>query len=264
MQLTWGLNVATCYPVLQTSTNANMGAGASREELPRHRSLNCRIPTVIEFLNGTPHTVCTVWLDYNGGERRYFTLKPGDRVRQPSFTSHPWSFVAPDVPDALCVVQDQAFFYGPPVPQGGQPQLACITLARSIRWCPAHHPQFPPDWHPTVAVLLCCHHRLAQPGGSCGGSKNSSTAAAAAAGAGVAGAACAAAAAEQRHPLATDSRSAICPVTLSPQHPPGTPPQGKLEGGHDRGGRLAGGVGSPPPANPCCPSCLLDGCTLAD
>ena len=57
-----------------------MGLAVSREEPLRHRSLNCRQPTVAEFVNNTPHVVCTVWIDYTGNERRYYTLLPGARV----------------------------------------------------------------------------------------------------------------------------------------------------------------------------------------
>ena len=43
-----------CLPAVQ------MGASASRPEPPAHHSLNCRVPTTVEFINETEHTVQTV------------------------------------------------------------------------------------------------------------------------------------------------------------------------------------------------------------
>jgi len=37
-----------------------MGVSASRPEPPAHRSLNCRVPTMVEFVNDTGLTVQTV------------------------------------------------------------------------------------------------------------------------------------------------------------------------------------------------------------
>ena len=161
-----------------------MGLAASREEPPQHRSLNCRHPCVAEFVNDTPLTVQTVWLDYSGGERRYYTLAPGARVRQPTFSAHPWRFAAPDERDAVCVVDDQAVWYPPPPPAATQQQeqqqeqqggagsgasarVARIRLARPLPWSPEQHPLFPPEWHGVVAALLLCHHRLAVQGSGC-------------------------------------------------------------------------------------------------
>lgn len=31
----------------------------------------------------------TLWLDFDGVERHYYTLQPGQRVRQATFTAHP-------------------------------------------------------------------------------------------------------------------------------------------------------------------------------
>lgn len=151
-----------------------MGLAASREGEPRHRSLNCRHPSVAEFVNETPLTVCTVWLDYTGGQRRYYTLPPGARVRQPTFTAHPWAFVAIDDPGAVCVVDNQAVWYPPPPPAaqqqqqeggaGSAVQVARIRLARTLCWSPAQHLLFPSEWHEIAATLMLCHHRLAGQG----------------------------------------------------------------------------------------------------
>ena len=148
-----------CRPRRQPT--AAMGAGASRAELPRHRSLDCRHQTVVEFVNGTEHTVHTYWINYAGAEKRYFSLAPGATVQQPTYTSHPWSFAAPNAPPGtLCVVQNQTVFY-PPLGAPALPRpLGRIECAGSLPWSPAHHPQFPPAFRSLAVALLCCHHRL--------------------------------------------------------------------------------------------------------
>lgn len=138
-----------------------MGASASRPEPPAHRSLNCRTATVVEFLNDTPFTVAILWIDYSGGERRYFSLPPGGWVRQPTFTAHPWRFAPLEDPAALCVVADQAIFYPPPLPEGREPAQVHIHLAAPLPWCPAAHATFPPAFRAQAAALLACWHRLA-------------------------------------------------------------------------------------------------------
>jgi hypothetical protein len=62
-----------------------MGAGASTQ-IHEHRSLNCHDATIVEFVNTTDREVTTTWLDYTGQPLAYFTLAPGGRVRQPTFT----------------------------------------------------------------------------------------------------------------------------------------------------------------------------------
>lgn len=180
-----------------------MGASASRPD-PSHRSLNCRVPTLVEFVNDTGLVVQTVrgggrgrggsaplhrcppsraqdprahppqlvdtrpvshlpqvWLNYQGGERVYFALAPGARVRQPTFTTHPWRFQATDEPGTLCVVADQAIFYPPPRAQpDAAPPQAHIVLASSLPWSPRTHAAFPDAFRLEAATLLCCHHRL--------------------------------------------------------------------------------------------------------
>lgn len=139
-----------------------MGAGASKAE-PRHRSLNCRTASIIEFVNDTDEEVQTVWLGYDGTERLYYTLRPGQRVRQPTFTAHPWLFRSSGAPDTQLVVQHQAVFYAPPPPPAADapPCEAHITVAVGVPWCPSTHAAFPPAFRAGTAALLCCHRRLA-------------------------------------------------------------------------------------------------------
>lgn len=102
-----------------------------------------------------------VWLNYQGDERVYFALAPGAHVRQPTFTTHPWRFHAPDAPGTLCVVVDQAIFYPPPKAQpDAAPPQAHIVLASSLPWSPRTHAAFPDAFRLEAATLLCCHHRL--------------------------------------------------------------------------------------------------------
>ncbi|PSC75987.1 von Hippel-Lindau disease tumor suppressor [Micractinium conductrix] len=150
--------------------------GASGSKAGRgHRSLNCRTATVVEFENATDRPVCTVWLGYNGTARRYFTLQPGQRVRQPTFTAHPWTFGPGDDSDSSSsssstplVVDDQTVFYTPPLPAGDAPLpvRARITTAVPLGWTPATHAHFPPAFRAQAAALLRCHRRLASSSGA--------------------------------------------------------------------------------------------------
>ena len=144
----------------QQSTAA-MGAGASRAEGPCHRSLDANHATVVEYVNCTDYTVHTYWISYAGAEKRYSCLAPGASVQQPTFTSHPWTFAAPNAPPGtLCVVQSQVVFYPPLGAPGLPPPQARIECAGSLPWSPAHHPQFPPTFRTLAVALLCCHRRL--------------------------------------------------------------------------------------------------------
>ncbi|KAL4430138.1 hypothetical protein ABPG77_004920 [Micractinium sp. CCAP 211/92] len=136
--------------------------GASASFPATHRSLNCRTATVVDFCNETQHEVETLWLGYDGSETQYCKLQPGQRVRQPTFTAHPWVFRVPGSPSKQLVVQDQAVFYAPPATR--QDELAVearISCARGMAWSPASHAAFPPGFRAATATLLCCHHRLA-------------------------------------------------------------------------------------------------------
>lgn len=139
-----------------------MGAGASSPALS-HRSLNCRDATTVEFINTTDQTVTTTWLDYRGAPRVYAVLAPGERVRQLTFTAHPWIFVAEDPHAQPCVVDDQLVYYPPLAPEGSAPVQALICPASPLPWSQAHHLCFPPDFRAGAAALLCCHRRLSAP-----------------------------------------------------------------------------------------------------
>ncbi|KAL4434175.1 hypothetical protein ABPG75_000616 [Micractinium tetrahymenae] len=140
-----------------------MGASGSRPAT--HRSLNCRTATMVEFCNDTQHEVETLWLGYDGAERRYYTLQPGQRVRQPTYTAHPWVFRVfrvPGAPSEQLVVQDQAVLYVPPLLPGlDKPAVeAHIRAVAGVAWSPASHAAFPPDFRAAAAALLCCHRQL--------------------------------------------------------------------------------------------------------
>ena len=144
-----------------------MGAGASRAEGPCHRSLDANHATVVEYVNCTDYTVHTYWISYAGAEKRYSCLAPGASVQQPTFTSHPWTFAAPNAPPGtLCVVQSQVVFYPPLGAPGLPPPQARIECAGSLPWYPPPPPQnTPPRWllRCSAATAACrlCHWLLA-------------------------------------------------------------------------------------------------------
>jgi len=54
------------------------------------RSQKSDKPTTIEFINKSKRTVNVYWIDYKGKRKLYHTLRPGQRVGQDTFRSHPW------------------------------------------------------------------------------------------------------------------------------------------------------------------------------
>ncbi len=54
------------------------------------RSIHSQIPTEVTFRNLTNNPVRVIWIDYEGRERRYRTLAPGESYMQPTFATHPW------------------------------------------------------------------------------------------------------------------------------------------------------------------------------
>lgn len=93
------LFVATCAPA-QTIVGENglpQGAGPLAEsdvscgELGRIRSLEANQPGQIVFRNNSQSPVDVNWIDYNGGERTYARLEPGQLLEQQTFVSHAWS-----------------------------------------------------------------------------------------------------------------------------------------------------------------------------
>ena len=89
------LFVATCAPA-QTIVGEN-GSGPLAEsdvscgELGRIRSLEANQPGQIVFRNNSQSPVEVSWIDYNGGERSYARLEPGQLLEQQTFVSHAWS-----------------------------------------------------------------------------------------------------------------------------------------------------------------------------
>lgn len=47
-------------------------------------------PSFIRFINGRPRPVKIVWLAFDGSERPYATVAPGQEIVQPTFVAHRW------------------------------------------------------------------------------------------------------------------------------------------------------------------------------
>jgi hypothetical protein len=139
-----------------------MGTTTSTPSHSPHRSLNCRCPTVVEWVNTTAYSVTTTWLNYDGRLTPYPVVAPGQRYRQPTFTAHPWIFVTNDPEGRPCVVDDMPVFYAP-LAAGSVPVQAVIRPASSLQWSQADHLCFPAPFLAQTAALLCCHHRLSAP-----------------------------------------------------------------------------------------------------
>ena len=67
-----------------------VGADASCSEAGRIRSLDGNQPGQIVFRNTSQSTVVVHWIDYNGGERAYARLEPGQILEQQTYVSHAW------------------------------------------------------------------------------------------------------------------------------------------------------------------------------
>ncbi len=61
-----------------------------------HRSRRTGAETSITFLNRTDREIDIYWLDTDGGEKRYHTLKPGEQKRQHTFAGHVWKATTKD------------------------------------------------------------------------------------------------------------------------------------------------------------------------
>lgn len=46
--------------------------------------------TTIEFINKSKRTINVYWIDYKGKRQLYHTLRPGQRVGQDTYRTHPW------------------------------------------------------------------------------------------------------------------------------------------------------------------------------
>ncbi|WP_417667883.1 hypothetical protein [Roseibium sp.] len=66
------------------------GADVSCGEVGRIRSLDGNRPGQIVFRNNSREAVNVHWIDYNGGERAYARLEPGQMLDQQTYVSHAW------------------------------------------------------------------------------------------------------------------------------------------------------------------------------
>jgi hypothetical protein len=49
-----------------------------------------RAPSQIRFINVRTRPVSIVWIAFDGSERFYTSLEPGDEVVQPTYVAHRW------------------------------------------------------------------------------------------------------------------------------------------------------------------------------
>ncbi|MBT9289138.1 VHL beta domain-containing protein [Prosthecodimorpha staleyi] len=56
----------------------------------RYRSQNSNVAVNVLFYNGTKIPLNIYWIDFNGGWKKYHTLRPDSNVRQKTFATHPW------------------------------------------------------------------------------------------------------------------------------------------------------------------------------
>ncbi|MBD8877636.1 hypothetical protein [Roseibium polysiphoniae] len=74
----------------QGGTPVAAGSDVSCRELGRVRSLDGNRPGQIVFRNTSRDAVDVHWIDYNGGERVYARLQPGQILEQQTYVSHAW------------------------------------------------------------------------------------------------------------------------------------------------------------------------------
>jgi hypothetical protein len=55
-----------------------------------HPYLGDRAPSQIHFINVRTRSVSIVWIGFDGVERLYASLDPGDEIMQPTFVGHRW------------------------------------------------------------------------------------------------------------------------------------------------------------------------------
>jgi VHL beta domain len=68
------------------------------------RSIDSSISTQIKFVNNLDVLVNIYWKDFNGDERFYNKLFPGESYEQRTFESHPWIIRSDDSGKVLLVV----------------------------------------------------------------------------------------------------------------------------------------------------------------
>jgi dipeptidyl aminopeptidase/acylaminoacyl peptidase len=81
---------------LEAADAAGTDEGSLRAGERPHRSRRTGAETSITFLNRTDREIDIYWLDTDGGEKRYHTLKPGEQKRQHTFAGHVWKATTKD------------------------------------------------------------------------------------------------------------------------------------------------------------------------
>ena len=92
------LFVATCSQPQQIVSDEAFGLAAEEpntdlacSEIGRARSIEAARAGQIVFRNASRQPVDVNWIDYNGGERPYARLEPGQILEQQTYVSHAWS-----------------------------------------------------------------------------------------------------------------------------------------------------------------------------
>jgi hypothetical protein len=65
-------------------------ANRSCAEARHLHSLNSENPTSITFVNDTPEPRGIWWIDFNGGQKSYGEVDPGEQKTIETFLTHPW------------------------------------------------------------------------------------------------------------------------------------------------------------------------------
>lgn len=65
-------------------------ANSSCAEARRLHSLNSENPTTITFVNDSPAPRSIWWIDFDGGQKSYGEVDPGEQKTIETFLTHPW------------------------------------------------------------------------------------------------------------------------------------------------------------------------------
>lgn len=71
---------------------ASSEVSVSQPQPQRLAAQNSNGQTFVFFLNTTQRQVNLYWMDYNGSQDLFTTLKPGSGIKANTFVSHPWIF----------------------------------------------------------------------------------------------------------------------------------------------------------------------------
>lgn len=69
-----------------------MALEISQQPQPRLAAQNSLEQTYVFFLNNTQRQVNLYWMDFNGCQDLFTTLKPGAGIKANTFVTHPWIF----------------------------------------------------------------------------------------------------------------------------------------------------------------------------